>query len=111
MLLVNSSVSNVIVPGRLAQSVTCLTTDACLTATFAEIDHEIISTVILIIPLNHSRRDVVSYKRTYVHEVLVNRLFKLAQEKVWLGELTIPPHHDHSCCLGRKAKKQTNQMS
>ena len=33
---------------------------------------------------------VVSYKRKYVHEVLVNCLFKLAQEKVWLGELTVP---------------------
>ena len=31
----------------------------------------------------------VSYKQKYVHEVLVNRLVKLAQE-VWLGELTIP---------------------
>ena len=27
--------------------------------------------------------------RKYVHEVHVNCLFKLAQEKVWLGELTI----------------------
>ena len=66
------------VPGRVAQSVTCLTTDARLTAdpgvassiqprshTFVEIDHEIISTVILLI---HSRRVVVSYKRKYVHE-------------------------------------------
>ena len=43
------------------------------------------------LPLNHSRRVVVSYKRKYVHEVLVNCLFKLAQEKVWLGELTVPP--------------------
>ena len=42
------------------------------------------------LPLNHSRRVVVSYKRKYVHEVLVNRLFKFAQEKVWLGELTVP---------------------
>ena len=44
-------------------------------------------------PLNHSRRVVVSYKRKYAHEVLVNCLFKLAQEKVWLdlGELTVPP--------------------
>ena len=41
--------------------------------------------------LMHSRRVVVSYKRKYVHEVLVNCLFKLAQEKVWLGELTIRP--------------------
>ena len=38
--------------GRVAQLVTCLTTDACLTADpspfpyFVEIDHEIISTVI-----------------------------------------------------------------
>ena len=79
-----------------AQSVTCLATDACLTAgvassiparshTFVEIDHEIIS-----IHLIHSRRVVVSYKRKYVHKLLVNRLFKPAQEKVWLGELTVP---------------------
>ena len=90
-------------PGRVAQSVTCLATDACLTAdpgvassipvrphTFVEIDHEMISTVILLLPLIHSRRVVVSYKRKYVHKLLVNRLFKPAQEKVWLGELTIP---------------------
>ena len=32
----------------------------------------------------------VSYKRKYMHEVLVNCLFKLAQEKVWLGKLTVP---------------------
>ena len=50
-----------ILPGRVAQSVTCLATDACLTAdpgvaslipvqshTFVEIDHEMISTVILL---------------------------------------------------------------
>ena len=49
------------IPGHVAQSVTCLTTDASLTAdpwvassipvwshTFVEIDHEIISTVILL---------------------------------------------------------------
>ena len=48
-------------PGRVAQSVTCLATDTCLTAdpgvtssipvryhTFVQIDHEIISTVILL---------------------------------------------------------------
>ena len=48
-------------PGRVAQSVTCLATDACLTAdpgvassipvrsnTFVEIDHEMISTAILL---------------------------------------------------------------
>ena len=50
-----------LLPGRVAQSVTCLATDACLTAipgvassiparshTFVEIDHEIISTVIFL---------------------------------------------------------------
>ena len=44
-------------PGPVAQSETCLATDACLTAdpgvavrshTFVEIDHEMISTVILL---------------------------------------------------------------
>ena len=48
--------------------------------TFMEIDHEIISTAILF-PSTDSRRAVVSYKRKYVHEVLVNPLVKLAQEK------------------------------
>ena len=48
--------------------------------TFIEIDHEIISTVILL-PSADSRRVVVSYKRKYVHKVLVNCLAKLAQEK------------------------------
>ena len=74
------------------QSITCLATDACVTAdpgvasliqaqshTFVEIDPEIISMVIL---LNHSRRFVVSYKQKNVHKVLVKCLFKLAQEKV-----------------------------
>ena len=88
-------------PGRVAQSVTA--TDACLTAdpgvassipvpshTFVEIDHETISMVILPLPLIHSRRVIVSYKRKYVHKLLVNRLFKTAQEKVWLDELTVP---------------------
>ena len=53
--------SEIFLPGRVAQSVMCLATDACLTAdpgvassipvrshTFVEIDHEMISTVILL---------------------------------------------------------------
>ena len=44
-----------------------------------------------------SHLTAVSYKRKYVHEVLVTCLFKLAQEKVWLVELTVPTWHDHSC--------------
>ena len=56
-----SHIGDHLVPGRVVQSVTCLATDACLTAdpgvassipvryhTFVEIDHEIISTVILL---------------------------------------------------------------
>ena len=57
--------------------------------TFVEIDHEIISTAILF-PSADSRRVVVSYKRKYVQEVLANPLVKHAQEKVWLGEVTVP---------------------
>ena len=33
------------------------------------------------LPLNHSRGIVVSYKRKYVHKVLVDCLFKLAREE------------------------------
>ena len=43
------------------------------------------STVILL----PSADSFKGYKRKYVHEVLVNHLFKLAQEKVWFGELTV----------------------
>ena len=65
------------------QLITCLTAEACLTAdpgvqssilalfhTFVEINNDIISTAILI-PCADSRRVVVSYKRKYVHEVLI----------------------------------------
>ena len=92
------------IPGCVAQSVMCLTTYAGLTAdpgvassiparshTFVVIDHEKISTVILLPSAVSQRRIVVSYKWKDVHELLVNRLFKLTQEKVWLGELTVPP--------------------
>ena len=68
-------------------NVTSLAADMCLTAdpgvdslvparshTFLAIDHFV-----------DSRMVVVSYKRKYVQEVLVNCLAKLAQKKVWLG--------------------------
>ena len=68
--------------GQVAQSITCLTADPGVLSsiparshTFVEINHEIISTAILL-PSADSRR-VVSYKRKYVHKVLV----ELAQEK------------------------------
>ena len=88
-------------PGYVAQLVTCVTADTCLTAdpgvassiraqshTFVEIDHEIIAMAILLPPPD-SRRVVVSYKQKYVHKVLVNSLVQLDQEKVWLGEQTL----------------------
>ena len=83
-------------PGRVAQSVTCLATDASLTAdpgvvssipaqshTFLEIDHEMISTVILLPSAESFKKGCCQLQRKYVHEILVNCLFKLAQEKVW----------------------------
>ena len=60
----------IIVPGRVAQSVTCLATDVCLTAdpgvassipawshTFVEIGREIISTVILLPSADSFKKD------------------------------------------------------
>ena len=65
----------------------CLTADPGVTNsfsvrshTFKDINHEMISMAILL-PSADSRRVAVSYKQGYVHEVLVNRLVKLAQEK------------------------------
>ena len=75
------------IPGSEAQALMCLSTDSGVASlilarshTFMEICHEIISTAILL-PSPDSRRVVVSYKRKYVHEVLVNCLVKLAQKK------------------------------
>ena len=81
------------VPGCVGQSVICLAADTYLTAdpgvaslllllfhTFVEIDHEIISAVILLSSAD-SRRVVVSYKGKYVDKVLVNCSVKLAQGK------------------------------
>ena len=58
---IQNKFTELFLPGRVAQSVTCLATDACLTAdpgvessipvrshTLVEIDHEMISTVILL---------------------------------------------------------------
>ena len=63
--------------GPVAQSVASLITDPWVTSSipalphsFMEIDCEIFSTVILLVP--DSGRAVVSYNRKYVHWVLVN---------------------------------------
>ena len=72
--------------GPVAQSVASLTADPGVPSsvpaqsyTFVEIDNEIISTIVLFLLL----------LRKYVHKVLDNRLVELANEKVWLGELTV----------------------
>ena len=91
--------------GRAAQSVACLATDTCLTADpwvaswkpglVTIISWRLIVEYFLLsfssLPQNHSRMVVVSNKRKYVHEVLVNRLFTFAQEKLLLDELNVPP--------------------
>ena len=66
------------IPGHIAQSVTCLATDASLPSdpgvasslsaqshTFVEIMKKFLHSFSYL-PLNHSRRIVVSYKRKYV---------------------------------------------
>ena len=76
-------------PGRIAQSLTCLTTGTCLTIdsgvarlisarshTLVEIVCKIISTAIFL-PFTDSRRIFVRCAK-YVHKVLVNRFVKLA---------------------------------
>ena len=86
-----------------APSVMCLATDACLTVipgvasstparshTFVEIDHEIISTVILLPSADSFKKGCCQLQAKYVHKLLVIGLFKPTQEKVWLGELTVP---------------------
>ena len=89
------------IPGRVAQSVTCLATDACLTAipgvassisarSHMEIDHEIIYTVILLPSADSFKKGCCQLQAKVCAQLLVNRLFKPAQEKVWLGELTVP---------------------
>ena len=86
--------------GCIAQSVKCLATDASLAAdpgvtsliqarshTFVEIDHEIISMVIILPSAESFKKGCCQLQA----KVLVICLFKLAQEKVWLGELTVLP--------------------
>ena len=90
-------------PGRIAQSVTCLATDAFLTAdpgvassipvrshTFVEIDHEMISTVILLPSADIFKKGCCQLQAKVCAQITGKRLLKPAQEKVWLSELTIP---------------------
>ena len=90
--------------GRVAQSVTCLSIEACLTAdpgvaslisawshTFVEINHEIISTVILLHSAESFKKGCCQLHEKVCPEITGYRMFRLAKEKVWLGELINPP--------------------
>ena len=80
-------------PGRVAQLVTCLATDAGLIAdlgvvssilarshTFLEIDYEIISMVILLPSAELFKKGCCQLQEKVSNKVLVNRLFKHARE-------------------------------
>ena len=112
------------VPGRVAQSVTCLVTDAKLTAdpgvassiqaqshTFVEIDHEMISMVILLPSAESFIKGCCQLQAKVCARLLVNRLFKLAQEKS-VVRWTDRPAMTIAVDLGRKAtNKQTNKTN
>ena len=108
--------------GHVAQSVTCLVTDAKLTAdpgvasliparshTFVEIDHEIISTVILLPSTESFMKGCCQLQAKVCAQLLVNCLFKLAQEKS-VVRWTDRPAMTLAVDLGRKATKQTNKQ-
>ena len=109
-------------PGRVAQSVTCLVTDACLTAdpgvassiparyhTFVEIDHGIISTVILLPSAESFMKGCCQLQAKVCAGLLVNCLFKLAQEKS-VVRLTDRPALTIAVDLGCKATKTNKRI-
>ena len=110
-------------PSRVAQSVTCLVTDAKLTAypgvassiparyhTFVEIDHEIISTVILLPSAESLMKGCCQLQAKVCARLLVNCLFKLAQEKS-VVRWTDRPAMTIAVDLGPKATNQTNKTN
>ena len=95
---------NFFLSGRVAQSVTCLATDASLTAypgvassiparfhTFVEIDHEIISTVILLPSAESFKKGCCQLQAKVCARSTGKLLVQACPGKVWLGELTVPP--------------------
>ena len=75
-------------PGPVEQSIRSLTADPGVVSsipahfhTFMEINHELSSMVILLLLIQEG----LCYKLKYEHKILVNRLVKLVQQKVWLG--------------------------
>ena len=62
--------------------------------------------MVILLPSADSSRVVVSYKRKYVHEVLVYFLVKLAQEK---NVVKGTDHPDMTIAVDRDVKKQTKK--
>ena len=90
--------TQVILLGRVAQSVTCLATGASLTADRVSLIRSrpgsIVSWKLI---MNNSYYHSPPFRRIIQEGLLsvtsesINRLFKLVQEYEWLGELTVPP--------------------
>ena len=76
--------------------------------TFVEIDHEIISTVILLPSAESFMKGCCQLQAKVCAQLLVNCLFKLAQEKS-VVRWTDRPAMTIAVDLGRKANKQTNK--
>ena len=72
---------------------------------FVEIDHEILSMAVFL-PYTDTRRVVVCYKRKHVHQVLVNHLVKLVQEK---SVVRRTDHPDMTIAVDWDVKHQTKQ--
>ena len=98
-----SSVSTLKKAGPLAQLVTCLATDACLTAdsevgslipvrshTFVEIDHEMISSVILLPSADLFKKGCCQLQAKVCARITGYPLVQACPGKVWIGELTVP---------------------
>ena len=89
-------------PWRVVQSVTCLATDACLTVipgvassiparshTFVEIDHEIISTVILLPSADSFKKGCCQLQAKVYARITGYPLVQACPGKSVLGELTV----------------------
>ena len=109
--------------GCVAQSVTCLATDACLTAdpgvgksfpawshTFMEIDHEIISTVILL-PSTESFKKGCCQLQTKVCARSTGQLLVQACSRKSVVRWTDRPAMTIAIDLGHKAPRQTQKKT
>ena len=102
--LKNKKINSNLTPGRVAQSVTCLATDASLTAdpgvassiparshNFVEIDHEIISTVILLPSAESFKKGCCQLSESMCTKYWLTACSSLSRKKCGLiGELTVP---------------------